>query len=245
MQPWSQAQAGEELTRPSTAPLVGASLIRRRTDARHPHGRAEFRESGPARSWRWSPRPGTGIASPAWARPAQSVPNAWPRSVISGAATAHMGLIPVATRLRREPRSVLSTQFQPSAAGILALENVVMPQLIRGLPKAEARERAAGTARISRPRPRATASSLGAFPAASSSVVANRARREPTAPRLLLADEPTGNLDPQTAGHVFTRWSRWCAPRASAALIATHNVISHRAWIASSPLPTARSSNRV
>ena len=43
-------------------------------------------------------------------------------------------------------------------------------------------------------------------------------------PSLLLADEPTGNLDPQTAGHVFTTLVAIVRASGLAALIATHNM---------------------
>jgi lipoprotein-releasing system ATP-binding protein len=50
------------------------------------------------------------------------------------------------------------------------------------------------------------------------------ARAVANAPRVLLADEPTGNLDPQTAGHVFTTLVAIVRASGLAALIATHNM---------------------
>jgi len=43
-------------------------------------------------------------------------------------------------------------------------------------------------------------------------------------PRLILADEPTGNLDPHTAGHVFDALIQLIHTTGVAALIATHNL---------------------
>ena len=44
------------------------------------------------------------------------------------------------------------------------------------------------------------------------------------APHILLADEPTGNLDPRTADHVFTTLTALVRASGLAALIATHNM---------------------
>ncbi|TXM90097.1 ATP-binding cassette domain-containing protein, partial [Methylobacterium sp. WL122] len=50
------------------------------------------------------------------------------------------------------------------------------------------------------------------------------ARAVANGPRLLLADEPTGNLDPSTAGHVFSILLSLVRASGLAALIATHNM---------------------
>jgi lipoprotein-releasing system ATP-binding protein len=50
------------------------------------------------------------------------------------------------------------------------------------------------------------------------------ARAVANAPRLLLADEPTGNLDPNTAGRVFQTLVAIVRASRLAALIATHNM---------------------
>jgi lipoprotein-releasing system ATP-binding protein len=50
------------------------------------------------------------------------------------------------------------------------------------------------------------------------------ARAIANAPRLILADEPTGNLDPHTAGHVFDALMQLIKTTGVAALIATHNL---------------------
>ena len=50
------------------------------------------------------------------------------------------------------------------------------------------------------------------------------ARAIANVPRLLLADEPTGNLDPGTAGHVFEQLRGIAKAAGLAALVATHNL---------------------
>src|SRR3954466_7680699 len=50
------------------------------------------------------------------------------------------------------------------------------------------------------------------------------ARAVANAPRLLLADEPTGNLDPHTAGHVFDTLTDLVRASGLATIIATHNM---------------------
>ena len=50
------------------------------------------------------------------------------------------------------------------------------------------------------------------------------ARAVANSPRILLADEPTGNLDPKTAGHVFATLASLVKATGLAALIATHNM---------------------
>ena len=50
------------------------------------------------------------------------------------------------------------------------------------------------------------------------------ARAVANGPRILLADEPTGNLDPKTADHVFGTLAALVKATGLAALIATHNL---------------------
>jgi lipoprotein-releasing system ATP-binding protein len=50
------------------------------------------------------------------------------------------------------------------------------------------------------------------------------ARAVANAPAILLADEPTGNLDPRTAEHVFATLMTLARASGLAALVATHNV---------------------
>jgi lipoprotein-releasing system ATP-binding protein len=103
-----------------------------------------------------------------------------------------------------------------------ARENVVLPQLLAGLKRREARERAdelldwLGLGPRVRHRP-------GELSGGEQQRVAI-ARAVANAPRLLLADEPTGNLDPVTAGSVFDSLDRLVHATSLSALIATHNL---------------------
>ena len=102
-----------------------------------------------------------------------------------------------------------------------ALENVVMPQMIAGKSRGEAGVEAK---RI------LTALGLGARlthrPAQLSGGEQQRvaiARALANKPKILLADEPTGNLDPKTAGGVFDSLIAITRAQGVGALIATHN----------------------
>ncbi|HEX8166912.1 MAG TPA: ABC transporter ATP-binding protein [Beijerinckiaceae bacterium] len=125
------------------------------------------------------------------------------------------------TRLRREEIGFVY-QFHHLLPEFSGLENVVMPQLIRGLAKAEARERATQLLGFL-----GLAERLHHRPAELSGGEQQRvaiARAVANAPRLLLADEPTGNLDPQTARHVFSTLNAIVRASGLAALVATHNL---------------------
>jgi lipoprotein-releasing system ATP-binding protein len=102
-----------------------------------------------------------------------------------------------------------------------ALENVVLPQMIRGLSRKEAVKRAAELLSYLGLKDR-----LGHRPAELSGGEQQRvaiARAVSNAPRILLADEPTGNLDPRTADQVFSALSQLVRASGLAAIIATHN----------------------
>jgi lipoprotein-releasing system ATP-binding protein len=125
------------------------------------------------------------------------------------------------TRFRREEMGFVY-QFHHLLPEFSALENVVMPQLIRGLKRAEARARAAELLGFLGLKDR-----LPHRPAELSGGEQQRvaiARAVANGPRLLLADEPTGNLDPQTADHVFGILLALVRASGLAALIATHNM---------------------
>ena len=108
-----------------------------------------------------------------------------------------------------------------------ALENVMLPQMIRGLKRAETVKRAGeilsylGLSERLKHRP-AELSGGEQQRVAIARAVAN-------APRALLADEPTGNLDPNTANHVFQALMQLVKATRVAMLIATHNMeLAHR-----------------
>jgi lipoprotein-releasing system ATP-binding protein len=103
-----------------------------------------------------------------------------------------------------------------------ALENVMLPQMIRGLKRSETIKRSSeilaylGLADRIKHRP-AELSGGEQQRVAIARAVAN-------APRALLADEPTGNLDPNTADHVFQALMQLVKATSVAMLIATHNM---------------------
>ena len=103
-----------------------------------------------------------------------------------------------------------------------ALENVMLPQMIRGLKKSETVKRSTeilsylGLGERIRHRP----SELSGGEQQRVAI----ARAVANAPRALLADEPTGNLDPVTAEHVFHALTQLVKATKVAMLIATHNM---------------------
>jgi len=113
-------------------------------------------------------------------------------------------------------------QFHHLLPEFSALENVVIPQLANGVPKAEAEARAlqllaqVGVAARAEHRP-AALSGGEQQRVAFCRALANQ-------PRLLLADEPTGNLDPATSDQVFSALMELVRQTGLAALIATHNM---------------------
>lgn len=112
-------------------------------------------------------------------------------------------------------------QFHHLLPEFSALENVMIPQMVRGLAKSEARDRAMQLLEYLRVGPRA-----GHRPAELSGGEQQRvaiARAVANAPRILLADEPTGNLDPDTSGYVFEALASLARQSGLASLVATHN----------------------
>src|SRR5438876_3107680 len=103
-----------------------------------------------------------------------------------------------------------------------ALENVMLPQMIRGLKRSETIKRSEEILAYLGLGDRITHR-----PAELSGGEQQRvaiARAVANAPRALLADEPTGNLDPHTADHVFQALMPLGMPTRAAMLIATHNM---------------------
>jgi lipoprotein-releasing system ATP-binding protein len=125
------------------------------------------------------------------------------------------------TALRRN-RIGFVYQFHHLLPEFTAAENVMTPQMIAGLPAVEARRRALelldylGLAARANHRP-SEMSGGEQQRVAIARAVAN-------APALLLADEPTGNLDPETADRVFTALMSLVKATGLSALIATHNL---------------------
>ncbi|SIT81983.1 ABC transporter ATP-binding protein [Pontibaca methylaminivorans] len=113
-------------------------------------------------------------------------------------------------------------QFHHLLPEFSAVENIMLPQLADGAARGEAQARA--------------------FDLLESVGIRNRAQHRPAAlsggeqqrvafcralanrPRLLLADEPTGNLDPATSDQVFAALMELVRGSGLAALIATHNM---------------------
>jgi lipoprotein-releasing system ATP-binding protein len=102
-----------------------------------------------------------------------------------------------------------------------ALENVILPQMIRGLARSVAIERAAELLTYLGLKDRMT-HRPGELSGGEQQRVAI-ARAVANAPRILLADEPTGNLDPRTSDQVFGALSQLVHASGLAAIIATHN----------------------
>jgi lipoprotein-releasing system ATP-binding protein len=125
------------------------------------------------------------------------------------------------TRIRRKDIGFVY-QFHHLLPEFSALENVMLPQMIRGLSRKEARDRAMELLSYLGLKERLTHR-----PAELSGGEQQRvaiARAVANAPRILLADEPTGNLDPRTSDHVFGALTQLVRASGLAAIVATHNM---------------------
>jgi len=139
---------------------------------------------------------------------------------IDGAATSNLTDI-ARTRIRRTEIGFVY-QAHHLLPEFSALENVMMPQMIRGLSRREASARGAELLSYLGLKDRLTHR-----PAELSGGEQQRvaiARAVANAPRILLADEPTGNLDVRTAEHVFSALGQLVRASGLAAIIATHNL---------------------
>ncbi|WP_428696950.1 ABC transporter ATP-binding protein [Stappia sp.] len=125
------------------------------------------------------------------------------------------------TRIRRTEVGFVY-QFHHLLPEFTALENLMMPQLIRGLDKREAKERASQLLDYMRLGQRADHRPSELSGGEQQRVAI--ARAVANAPRVLLADEPTGNLDPVTSAYVFDALVALVRASGLAALIATHNM---------------------
>ena len=139
--------------------------------------------------------------------------------LIQGRATSGLG-DRERTRLRRE-RIGFVYQFHHLLADFTALENVMLPRLLAGEATAAATARA--TELLTRlglePRLRHRPGKLSGGEQQRVAIARAMANR----PILLLADEPTGNLDQHTAEHVFDALVEMVRASGAAALVATHN----------------------
>jgi lipoprotein-releasing system ATP-binding protein len=103
-----------------------------------------------------------------------------------------------------------------------ALENVMLPQMVRGLKKIDAQQRGHELLGYLGLKDR-----VGHRPGELSGGEQQRvaiARAVANAPRILLADEPTGNLDPRTSERVFSALTQLVRASGLAAIIATQNM---------------------
>lgn len=113
-------------------------------------------------------------------------------------------------------------QFHHLLPEFTALENVMIPQMISGLKKSEAADRGLKLLTYLRVAHRAKHRPSELSGGEQQRVAI--ARAVSNAPSILLADEPTGNLDPVTSAYVFQALSALVKQSGLAALIATHNL---------------------
>ena len=127
----------------------------------------------------------------------------------------------IRTRVRRQDIGFIY-QFHHLLAEFTALENITLPQFANGVPAKEAESHArdllarVGLTERANHRP-AEMSGGEQQRVAFCRALANR-------PRILLADEPTGNLDPATSDTVFEALMELVRATGLSALIATHNM---------------------
>jgi len=113
-------------------------------------------------------------------------------------------------------------QFHHLLPEFTAQENIMMPQMIRGLPRHMAAERADELLKYMRLGDRGSHRPSELSGGEQQRVAV--ARAVANAPRILLLDEPTGNLDPKTAAYVFDALQALVRASGVATLFATHNM---------------------
>ena len=113
-------------------------------------------------------------------------------------------------------------QFHHLLPEFTALENVMLPQLANGISRAEAQARAADL--LCRVGVEARADHRPAALSGGEQQRVALCRALANEPRLLLADEPTGNLDPETSDQVFDALMALVRGTGLSAVIATHNL---------------------
>lgn len=113
-------------------------------------------------------------------------------------------------------------QFHRLLPEFSALENLLIPQMLAGLPRDEATDRAEQLLSMVQLADRSS-HRPGQLSGGEQQRVAI-ARAVSNAPKVLLADEPTGNLDPETAAEVFRHLTTIIRNTNTSALIVTHNI---------------------
>ena len=124
------------------------------------------------------------------------------------------------TRVRRDALGFVY-QFHHLLPDFTAAENVIIPQLVRGATREEARLRAEAVLGILGLSERLTHRPSKLSGGEQQRVAVARALANK--PPLVLADEPTGNLDEHTADTVFAEFVKLVREEGTAALVATHN----------------------
>jgi lipoprotein-releasing system ATP-binding protein len=140
--------------------------------------------------------------------------------LVDGAACGKLG-DDARTAIRRKELGFVY-QFHHLLPEFSALENVMLPQMIAGLSRDTARERAREL--LAMVGLSARASHRPARLSGGEQQRVALARAVANAPRVLLADEPTGNLDHATADAVFAQLLELVHRTGLAALVATHNL---------------------
>ena len=170
-------------------------------DAQADHPRtASISRCAAARWWRWSRPSGTGKSTLLHIAGLLERPDAGD-VILDGRACGEARRTTSARAIRRNDIGFVY-QFHHLLPEFSALENVMMPQLIAGLPKAEAQDAGRAAARLHALGKRGSTTGPAELSGGEQQRVAI-ARAVANAPLLLLADEPTGNLDPVTASYVF------------------------------------------